>query len=318
MKKIKTIFCGTPKISSEVLKTILKMENIEVLAIVTQPDRPFGRKKILKASETKQVALENNIKIFQPEKIASIKEELIELSPDLMLTCAYGQFIPEGILNIFDKKVNIHASLLPKYRGGSPIQYAILNGDKKTGISLMEMIKKMDAGKVYVQEEIEIDDNDNAANVFEKITNLATEMIQKYLYDIVEGKIKGWEQDDEKATFAYNLSGNEEKINWSKTDEEVYNFIRALTPSPIPYTTLNGERWKIGKARKRSGIDNLDNDDIGEHEPGEIIKFDTEGIWVATSTDPIKILEIQREGRKMINAGTIAINGAITLEEKFD
>src|SRR5699024_4136491 len=153
------------------------------------------------------------LQIFQPEKIETIKDDVAMLKPDFMVTCAYGQFVPDSILNLFKNAINIHASLLPKYRGGSPIQFAIMNGEEKTGISLMKMIKKMDAGEVYVQNAIEIATNDNVGSLFLKMGELGSKMIDKYLLDIFSKKIKGTPQNEDDVTFALNMIGEAEKIN---------------------------------------------------------------------------------------------------------
>jgi len=234
-KKYRVVFCGTPEIAATILKTLLTIKDIEIVGVISQPERPFGRKKELKAPPVKVVALENNLQIFQPEKIETIKDDVAMLKPDFMVTCAYGQFVPDSILNLFKNAINIHASLLPKYRGGSPIQFAIMNGEEKTGISLMKMIKKMDAGEVYVQNAIEIATNDNVGSLFLKMGELGSKMIDKYLLDIFSKKIKGTPQNEDDVTFALNMIGEAEKINWTKKAIEINNFVRAMTPNPTPY-----------------------------------------------------------------------------------
>ncbi|KAJ3616545.1 hypothetical protein Zmor_011839 [Zophobas morio] len=211
--KNRIIFCGTPDIAAGILESLLEIESIEVVAVITQPDRFVGRKKVLTPSPVKVVANENDILVLQPEKIGTITLEVQNLKPDFMVTCAYGQFVPQKILDLFKNCINVHGSLLPKYRGGSPIQYSIMNGDEVSGISLMKMIKQMDAGEVYVQEEIKIEPNDNSGSLFLKMTSLGQSMIKKYLSKILSGEIKGKPQDESQVTFAYNKVGEQEKID---------------------------------------------------------------------------------------------------------
>ncbi|QGS51791.1 methionyl-tRNA formyltransferase [Spiroplasma tabanidicola] len=299
--KYKVIFCGTPPIAVEVLKG-LEALNLEIVCVITQPDKMVGRKKVLTPSVVKGYALVKNYNILQPANIKDAFEEIKKYNADFLLTCAFGQFIPENILSLFKNSINVHGSILPKYRGGSPIQYAIMNGDKQTGISLMKMIKKMDAGEVYKTELIDILDEDDSGSLFEKMGKLANQMIQKYLIDIFEKKIVGVAQDESQATFAYNLSNEQEKIDWSKSNIEVLNFIRSQSPLPIAFTYLGDERIKIKKAR-------LVKDDekyislLKIFQPGEIIYLDKEGIIVQTGQGIIKILELQRAGKKMGSAG---------------
>ncbi|AUM62544.1 methionyl-tRNA formyltransferase [Spiroplasma monobiae] len=298
----KVIFCGTPQISVEILKG-LENTGVEIIGVITQPDKQVGRKKEIKFSPVKEYALTKGYTLFQPYKIGDILEDLKKLNPDFMLTCAYGQFITQPILDLFKNCINTHASILPKYRGGSPIQFAIMNGEKTTGISLMKMVKKMDAGEVYYQEEIEIDDEDNSETLFNKMAVLGKRMVEEKLLDIFEEKIKGIDQDESKVTFAYNLKNEQEVIDWNNSAFEINNFIRALSPQPIAFTFINEERIKIKSARVIKDEENLATlDRIFAN--GEVISTDKEGIIVNTSNGYLKILEIQREGKKMVSAST--------------
>ncbi|AGR42008.1 methionyl-tRNA formyltransferase [Spiroplasma diminutum CUAS-1] len=298
----KVIFCGTPQISVEILKGLENI-GVEIVGIVTQPDKQVGRKKEIIFSPVKEYALLKGYSLFQPYKIGEIKEELEKLNANFMVTCAYGQFITQPILDLFENCINVHASLLPKYRGGSPIQFAIMNGESKTGISLMKMIKKMDAGEVYCQEEIEISENDNAQTLFEKMALLGKKMIEENILDIFNGKVKGIIQNENEVTFAYNLKNEQENINWNKSAYEINNFIRALSPQPIAFTYINNERIKIKSARIIKDNENFISTDM-IFKNGEIVSTDKEGIIVNTSNGYLKILELQREGKKMVNASS--------------
>jgi methionyl-tRNA formyltransferase len=309
--KNRIIFCGTPDIAAGILQSLLDIESIEVVAVITQPDRFVGRKKVLTPSPVKIVANENDILVLQPEKIGTITLEVQNLKPDFMVTCAYGQFVPQKILDLFKNCINVHGSLLPKYRGGSPIQYSIMNGDEISGISLMKMIKQMDAGEVYVQEEIKIESSDNSGSLFLKMTSLGQSMIKKYLSKILSGEIKGKPQDESQVTFAYNKVGEQEKIDWSKSNFEIHNFIRAMTPRPIPFTTFNDERWKIGSSKiSEKKVDNTVT-------PGTIVEKNNEGVFVKTGNGVLQILELQRPGKNMTNAGTFKDQTIINKGDKF-
>ncbi|AGR41004.1 methionyl-tRNA formyltransferase [Spiroplasma taiwanense CT-1] len=312
----KIIYCGTPDISVEILKGLEKL-NLNIVGVITQPDKAIGRKREVIFSPIKQYCLLKGYKIFQPNKILTILDELKKLNPDFLVTCAYGQFIPQNILDLFKNAINVHASLLPKYRGGSPIQFALINGEKKTGISLMKMIKKMDAGEIYFQDEIEIFDEDDSGTLFNKLAIFGRKAVEKYLINIFEKKILGSSQNEEKVTFAYNLSSDQEKIDWSKSAYEINNFIRALSPSPVAFSFLEKERIKIKKTRLISVDEKITTlDKI--FEPGEIIFLDNEGIVVYTKNGLLKILELQREGKKMVRAGTFnGQNSIVKVGSKF-
>ncbi|ALD66229.1 methionyl-tRNA formyltransferase [Spiroplasma cantharicola] len=300
----KVIFCGTPNISVEILKGLENI-GVSIEAVITQPDKQIGRKKEIKFSPVKEYSLSKKYRLFQPLKISQIYDELKKIEADFMVTCAYGQFITQPILDLFKNCVNVHASLLPKYRGGSPIQYAIMNGETKTGISLMKMIKKMDAGEIYCQSEIAIRQEDNSALVFEKMAVLGKKMIEENLLKIFKGELNGIQQDESKVTFAYNLKNDQEKIDWNKSANEINNFIRALSPQPVAFTYINQERIKIKSARVIKDEEKLITLDI-LFANGEIIAIDKEGIIVNTTNGFLKILELQREGKKMVSAATFS------------
>ncbi|AHI52718.1 methionyl-tRNA formyltransferase [Spiroplasma culicicola] len=298
----KVIFCGTPPISVEILKGLENID-VEIVGIITQPDKKVGRKKEIMPSPVKQYSLEKKYPIIQPYKMIDSFEQIKALNADFLITCAFGQFVPQKILNLFKNSINVHASLLPKYRGGSPIQFAIKDGCQKTGISLMKMIKKMDAGAVYAQEELKIETNDDSGSLFDKMAVLGKNMIEKYLIDILNETLTGIVQDENEVTFAYNLTNEQEEIDWKLPKHDIVNFIRALSPAPIAFTHINDERIKIKKARV-----------IGDEEifiavskifqVGEIVTTDKEGIIVQTIDGYIKILELQRSGKTMVDAGS--------------
>lgn len=292
--KINVIFMGSTDFSLEVLKKILLMSEINIVALVCQPDKKIGRKQEIVFSEIKSFALENDIAIFQPDKIGTMSEELKTLNPDLVLTCAYGQFLPSKILNIAKLNLNIHASLLPKLRGGAPIQWAIINNFNKTGISFIDMVLKMDAGNIYVQEEIIIDKEETYYSLKLKLINLTLSMIDKYLIKIYEGKIISFAQKESEVTFGLNINRNDELINWDKPAHLISCHVRGLFNIPIAYSILDNNLYKIHKV--------LISNEISKKEPGTIEKIDKLGIHVATKDYNIIIKEIQPASKKVIVA----------------
>ena len=289
----KIVFMGTPDFSTGVLEMLI--QEYDVIAVVTQPDRPVGRKKILTPPPVKKVALEHNIPVYQPEKLnnSSELEEIINLKPDLIVTSAFGQLLPKSLLDApKHKAINVHASLLPKYRGGAPIHYAVMNGEKKTGITIMYMAEKLDAGNIISQDEVEILENDTVGEVHDKLATLGTELLKKTLPTIFNGTNDSIVQDDSLATFASNISREDERIDWTKDAQTIHNHIRGLSPWPVAYTTMDGKNLKLWRSEI---VENV------KGEPGEIIETTKDAIIVATgSEDGVALTEIQLAGKKRV------------------
>ena len=289
----KIVFMGTPDFSTGVLEMLI--QEYDVIAVVTQPDRPVGRKKILTPPPVKKVALEHNIPVYQPEKLnnSSELEEIINLKPDLIVTAAFGQLLPKSLLDApKHKAINVHASLLPKYRGGAPIHYAVMNGEKKTGITIMYMAEKLDAGNIISQDEVEILENDTVGEVHDKLATLGTELLKKTLPTIFNGTNDNIVQDDSLATFASNISREDERIDWTKDAQTIHNHIRGLSPWPVAYTTMDGKNLKLWRSEI---VENV------KSEPGEIIETTKDAIIVATgSEDGVALTEIQLAGKKRV------------------
>lgn len=295
MKKIKILFMGSSFFSENILKTLLTtMKNeIEVVAVVCQPDRKIGRKQEIVALPIKQLAKAHNITVFQPEKIIDSLNDLQLLNIDVILTCAYGQFLPKAILNLPKNKcLNIHASLLPQLRGGAPIQWAIINGLAITGITLMKMISKMDAGAIYLQDKVAISNDDTYTSLVNKLIVLAQDMLIKNLLKIINNEIKEQEQDENKVTFGLNIKRSDEKINWNLSAQLISCHVRGLYNKPIAYTTLNNNIYKIHQV----AISKQMSDAL----PGTIVAINKLGIIVATKTNNIIIKVIQPAGKKEI------------------
>ena len=296
MNKKKIVFMGTPKFAVPVLEMLI--ENYGVDLVITQPDKKVGRKKVLTPPPVKVVALDNNIKVLQPEKISTDEETyntLKELNPDIIITAAYGQLVPEKILEIPKHKcINVHGSLLPKLRGGAPIQYSILEDHKKTGITIMYMVKKLDAGDMISKVEVDILDSDNYESVHDKLSVAGRDLLNETLPKIFSGDIAPEKQDDEQATFARNILREDEKIDWNTSAREVFNKVRALDPTPGAFTYLDGNVLKIWS----SEVVELE-EQSSYSKVGTIVKQDKKNIYVLCGNETIlKVHELQVSGKK--------------------
>ena len=296
MNKKKIVFMGTPKFAVPVLEMLI--ENYGVDLVITQPDKKVGRKKVLTPPPVKVVALDNNIKVLQPEKISTDEETyntLKELNPDIIITAAYGQLVPEKILEIPKHKcINVHGSLLPKLRGRAPIQYSILEDHKKTGITIMYMVKKLDAGDMISKVEVDILDSDNYESLHDKLSVAGRDLLNETLPKIFSGDIAPEKQDDEQATFARNILREDEKIDWNTSAREVFNKVRALDPTPGAFTYLDGNVLKIWS----SEVVELE-EQSSYSKVGTIVKQDKKNIYVLCGNETIlKVHELQVSGKK--------------------
>lgn len=283
------IFMGTPDFSATVLEGLLADKAYNILAVVTQPDRAVGRKKEIKMTPVKEVALAHNLPVYQPEKLSGSEEmaELMTLGADGIVTAAFGQFLPTKLLDSVDFAVNVHASLLPKYRGGAPIHYAIINGDKEAGVTIMEMVKEMDAGDMIAKDATSITDEDNVGTMFDKLAILGRDLLLRTLPDYIAGNITPEPQDSSQATFSPNITPEEERIDWHRPARDVFNHIRGLNPWPVAHTLLDGKRFKIYEASIAQG----------QGKPGEIIEKGKKSLVVATSDGAIALKTVQPAGK---------------------
>lgn len=289
---MKIVFMGTPEFALNILQALIDSE-YEVVGVVTQPDRLVGRKQVLTPPPIKALALTHNIPVFQPEKIKKDYNQIIAWNPDIIITCAYGQILPKELLDFPPfKAINVHASLLPKYRGGAPIHRAIIDGAEKTGISIMYMDEKMDEGDIISQEEIIIEKTDNVGTLHDKLSKLGANLLIKTLPSIFNNTNNRIKQDNSKATYAYNIKPEDEIINWHKNSEQIYNQIRGLNPWPGAYTLLDNKRVKIYEAT----VVNTDK----KGQIGEIIDIDKDGIIIkAGNNTSIKITVVKLEGKRL-------------------
>ncbi|MGM9971320.1 MAG: methionyl-tRNA formyltransferase [Anaeroplasmataceae bacterium] len=294
---MKIVFMGTPKFSVRILEA-LSMK-YDVVLVVTQPDKPQGRKRILTPSPVKAKALELGLNVFQPTNIKEDYEPIINTKADMIVSAAYGQIVPDVVLNSFKKCINVHASLLPKYRGGAPIQRAIINGDLKTGVSIIDMVHKMDAGDIYAMKEIDILDTDNNEILFDKLSVIGEKLLIDNIDDIYNLRMLGTPQDESKVVFSPNIKRSEEKISFNDTSRNIFNKIRGLAMEPGAYGVINNENIKIYS----SSIVEYN----GNEEPGMVIDLNKK-ILVKTIDGAVSLGLIKPTGKSMMKASEY-VNG---------
>ena len=291
---IKVVFMGTPEFSVPVLKGLIEDSNYEVVGVVSQPDKKVGRHQILTPSPISQVALDNGINLLRIEKIRTNYQEVLDLNPDMIITCAYGQIIPKEILD-YPKYgcINVHASLLPKLRGGAPIHRSIIEGYKETGITIMYMDEGMDTGDIISQRKIEILDSDTVETLHDKLSVIGRELLLETLPNIISGNINRIKQNPDEVTFAYNIKREDEHLDFNKTSREIFNHVRGLNSFPGAFCLLEGKvikvyDGKIGTSTKGSC--------------GEITNIYSDGIGVKCSDKEYIITELKVEGKKKCSA----------------
>lgn len=289
------IFMGTPQFSVPVLEGLIE-KGYKVEAVVTQPDKKVGRKQKITKTPAKIAAEKHQIPVYQPVKLSGSPElaELINLHADFIVTAAYGQFLPTKFLNsVKIAAVNVHGSLLPKYRGGAPIQYALLNGDKETGVTIMEMVKKMDAGDMYAQKVLPIEPDDNAGTIFEKLSYLGRDLLLETLPKITDGSVKKIAQDESKVVFSPNIEKKQERITSDMTADQANNLIRALDPDPGAYILVEGKRLKVWQAEVASDSTSL--------EPGCVVDNKKRFAISFANNTVLNLTELQPAGKKRMN-----------------
>ncbi|MDR2277095.1 methionyl-tRNA formyltransferase [Vagococcus fluvialis] len=306
----KIIFMGTPGFSVPILNGLVA-EGYDVLRVVTQPDRPVGRKKVLTPPPVKEAALKHGIKVLQPEKISGSPEmeEIISLNPDLIVTAAFGQFLPENLLKAPKLgAINVHASLLPKYRGGAPVHYSIIKGDSETGVTIMRMVKKMDAGDMLSQKAIPISKTDDVGSMFDKLSLLGKDMLLEMLPEFIAGNIKETPQDETLVTYSPNITREEEQIDWNKTSELIDCQVRGMRPWPVAFTTYQETRVKLW--------DTTPLDETTTKAPGTIIKINKKNFLVACGEGTVlQINDLQPAGKGRLKAVEYLNGVGRTMEE---
>lgn len=291
MKNPKIVFMGTPDFAVPVLEMLI--ENYNVVLVVTQPDKPVGRHQVLTPSPIKKVALAHTIPVFQPNKIRVDYDEIKKVEPDLIITCAYGQIIPKEVLDT--PKIgcfNVHASLLPKYRGGAPIHKAIINGEKETGITVMYMDIGMDTGDMVAKKVLSIEATDNVGTLHEKLSKTGAHLLKETLPSILDGTNERIPQQESEATYAYNIKREEEHLDFSKKGIDLINQIRGLNPWPTASFMLEEKECKVLEAT-------FVQKEIKE--TGKIIDITKDALGISCADGIIYLTKIKPFGKKIMN-----------------
>ena len=302
----KIVFMGTPEFAVASLRTLIQ-EGYEIAAVVTQPDRPVGRKRVLTPTPVKAEALQHGLTVWQPEKLrtSDTVDDIRALQPDLIVTAAYGQILPKAVLDIPRLGcINVHGSLLPKYRGGAPIQRSIMNGETVTGVTIMYMAEGMDTGDMISRVEVPIGTDDNAGTMFAKLSEAGADLLRRTLPDIIAGRVEAVPQPHDEATYAPNLKREDERIDWTRSAEQIANQVRGLVPFSGAFTTWNGEVFKVWACRPEPAP-------AGEAAaaPGTVLAAGTDGLRIQTGQGVLSLLEVQPAGKKAMPASEFLRGG---------
>ena len=306
----KVIFMGTPDFAVPGLKALASDSRFEIVSVVTQKDKPVGRKQELLFTPIKKAALELNIPVLQPNRLKNIAEKLSDLKPDFIVVIAYGQILTEDVLNVPKIAcINVHASLLPKYRGAACLQAPILNGDQQTGVTIMLMDKGLDTGDILRQERIDLDGSETLEIVHDKLTILGASVLGDALINFAEGKITPQKQDESKTSYVKVIDKKDGQIDWNISAEVIERKIRAFTPWPGTFTYLNGKLVKIIKAKV---VEN--NSDLSF---GQIFSENKE-LLVKCGQNALLILELQLEGKKATDSQSFLAGHSDVVGQKFE
>ena len=306
------VFMGTPDFAVPTLRT-LRISRHSVQAVVTQPDRPKGRGQEMQAPPVKRYALENSLKVYQPEK-ASAPEfvaELAALKPDLIVVIAYGQILRENLLSLPKHFcMNVHASLLPQYRGAAPINWAIINGDKETGVTTMKMDQGLDTGDILLMKKVAIENDDTAQHLHDKLSEAGGALALETVDQLEKGLLKFIPQNDTESTYASKLKKEDGCLHWGQEAEIIRNRVRGMEPWPGTFGFLNGKRLRFCKVETGPGT----KDDA----PGVVMRVSDYGIEIGTLKDRIIVTEIQPEGKKRMTVKSYLQGHAVESGERFD
>ncbi len=290
------VFMGTASFSLEVLKMLIE-EKYNVVGVVSQPDRYVGRKKVLTMPDVKVEALKYNIPVIQPQRIKEDYQDILDLKPDLIITAAYGQIIPKVLLDAPKLGcVNVHASLLPQYRGGAPVHQAIIDGQEKTGVTIMYMVAKMDAGDMISQQETPILEDDNVGVLYERLSHIGALLLKKTLPSILDGTNERIPQEESKITYAPTISREDERIDWNNNALDIYNKVRGMDPWPGSYTIYHGKVVKIWAGKIHQCENAMKHH--AHQQSGTIVKIFKDAIGVKANDGVFLITELQVEGKK--------------------
>lgn len=297
--KERIVFMGTASFSLAVLKMLIE-EDYNIVGVVTQPDRYVGRKKVLTMPDVKVEALKYDIPVIQPARIKEDYQTVVDLKPDLIITAAYGQIVPQAVLDIPRLGcINVHASLLPLYRGGAPVHQAIIDGQEKTGVTIMYMVKKMDAGDMIAQKETPILEEDTVGILYDRLSDLGAKLLKETLPDILKGTNQRIPQDENLVTYAPTLSREDERLDWNMSARQVYNKVRGTNPWPGSYTTYQGKTVKIWAGQVHQCENAMKHH--AHQDNGTIVKIFKDAIGVKVNDGVYLITELQLEGKKRMS-----------------
>ena len=297
--RARIVFMGTASFSLAVLKMLIE-EDYNIVGVVTQPDRYVGRKKVLTMPDVKVEALKYDIPVIQPARIKEDYQAVADLKPDLIITAAYGQIVPQAVLDIPRLGcINVHASLLPLYRGGAPVHQAIIDGQEKTGVTIMYMVKKMDAGDMIAQKETSILEEDTVGILYDRLSDLGAKLLKETLPDILKGTNQRIPQDENLVTYAPTLSREDERLDWNMSARQVYNKVRGTNPWPGSYTTYQGKTVKIWAGQVHQCENAMKHH--AHQDNGTIVKIFKDAIGVKVNDGVYLITELQLEGKKRMS-----------------
>lgn len=293
---IRTIFMGTPDFALPTLQGLIEA-GVDLRGVFTQPDRPRGRGKVLTPPPVKKLALAHDLPVFQPEKLRNpaTVEQIRKLRPDLIVVVAYGQILPKSVLDIPQYGcINVHASLLPRYRGAAPIHKAVIDGEQVTGVTTMLMDAGLDTGDILVRRATEIGREETAGELHDRLALLGREAMEETLRRLCDGTLKAESQDDAKSCYAPMMKKEDGLIDWSRPAAEIHNQVRGLSPWPGAFTYWNGQLLKIGRTQAEKGADAV---------PGTVVSADIEGVCIACGRGVLRVCELQLAGKKKLPAG---------------
>lgn len=310
---MRIVFMGTPDFAVPSLEILVK-NKMDVILAVTQPDKPKGRGHQVCCSAVKEYAVENGIPVMQPEKIGAEETvaQLKAFEPDLFVTCAFGQLLTAKVLDIPKMgTVNVHGSLLPKYRGAAPIQWAIINGEKKTGITTMFTVLKLDAGDILLQEEIEIDENMTAGQLYDKMSLLGSEVLLKTIHELKAGTINPIPQEECDTCYAPRMTREVGEIKWDSTARDIHNLVRGTNPWPGAYSWFKGDRMRIWMTRI------IDNEKTTGQLPGTVLEISKDGFVVQTGKGILLVAEVQCDNAKRLTVNQYICGHVVTAGDCF-
>jgi len=318
---VNIVFMGTPEFAVPSLQALLA-EGYRVAAVVTQPDRPKGRKRVLTPPPVKVEAERHGIPVLQPEKLRhpDAVEALRQLAPDLIVTAAYGQILPKAVLELPKFGcINIHASLLPKYRGGAPIHYAVMRGEAVTGVTIMYMAEGLDTGDMLSKVEVPIGDDDTTGSMFVKLSAAGAELLQRTLPELLAGRLEAVPQNEAEAVYSPNIRREDELIDWSAPALAIFNQVRGLNPFPGAYTLWNGEVFKVWACAKPQVADGTASvaSGAGAARPGTVLQGGASGIEVMTGAGTIWLTRVQPAGKKALDAAELARGKTLAVGTMF-